>query len=328
MARIRIATFNLESLDDRPGVVPPFAERLPVLRARLLQLDADVLCLQEIASRHEGGKHGPRLLRALDILLEGTPYTSFERVVSTRRNGPGPLDVHNLAILSRLTLRSHRQYWHDLVAPVEYRAATASPPAAAATAIEWERPVLHAVLAAPGGRTLHVFNLHLRAPLAAFIPGQKASAFSWRTASGWAEGFFLAAIKRAGQAFEARRAVDTLFDEDADALVVVCGDMNAEEREMPLRILRADESDTGSPALAKRALIPLEAALPETRRFSVLHGGRPVMLDHVLVSRPLFTHYRAVEIYNEALGDEAYAANQTPASPDSYHAPLVATFEL
>jgi len=301
---------------------------VPVLRAQLLRLDADILCLQEIAARHDGDKHAARRLCALDTLLEGTPYAAFERAVSTTRDGHGPLDVHNLAVLSRLKLTSHRQYWHDLVSPIDYRVATALPAAAGATAIEWERPVLHATIAAPGGRSLHVFNLHLRAPLAAFIPGQKESAFAWHTASGWAEGFFLAAVKRAGQALEARRAVDALFDQDPDALIVVCGDMNAEEREMPLRILRADASDTGSSALANRALVPLEHALPETRRFSVLHGGRHVMLDHVLVSRALFAQYRTVEIYNEMLEDEAEAGTRAPISPGSYHAPVVATFEL
>jgi endonuclease/exonuclease/phosphatase family metal-dependent hydrolase len=325
---LRIATFNLESLDDRPDVVPSFADRLPVLRARLDRLEADILCLQEIAARHTAGKRSPRRLTALDALVEGKPYAACQRVVSLARDGRGPLDVHNLAILSRPRLLAQRQYWHDLVAPVSYRLATASPPADAAAAVEWERPALHATVATPGGRALHVFNVHLRAPLASFVPGQKKSAFAWRTASGWAEGFFLAAIKRAGQALEVRRAVDAVFDRDPDALIVVCGDMNAEEREMPLRILRADAEDTGTRALASRTLVPLERTLPETRRFTVLHGGRPFMLDHVLVSRALLDRYRSVEIHNEALEDEVEALRRVPASPESYHAPVVATFDL
>jgi hypothetical protein len=97
---------------------------------------------------------------------------------------------------------------------------------------------------------------------------------------------------------------------------------------MPLRILRADPADTGSSALAPRALVPLERGLPETRRYSVLHGGRPAMLDHVLASPALFERYRSVEVHNENLEDEAYAETRVPPSPESYHAPLVATFEL
>jgi endonuclease/exonuclease/phosphatase family metal-dependent hydrolase len=308
--------------------VPPFAARIAALRAQLARLDADVLCLQEIAARHEDGKHAPRRLRALDTLLAGTPYASFERVASSARDGHGPLDVHNLAILSRFKIEAHRQYWHDFVDPITYRIATAAPPVTGTTAIEWDRPVLHATLAAPDGGDVDVFNLHLRAPLAAFIPGQKDSPFAWRTTSAWAEGFFLAAVKRAGQALETRLAIDALFDRDPRARIVVCGDMNAEEREMPLRILRADEADTGSPALAGRALIPLERDLPEARRFSVLHAGRPAMIDHLLVSQAMMASYRSLEVFNQRLEDEAFAGSGGPVSLDSYHAPVVASFDI
>ena len=40
----------------------------------------------------------------------------------------------------------------------------------------------------------------------------------WLSAPGWAEGFFIAAVKRAGQALEARLFIDKLFDEDPDAM--------------------------------------------------------------------------------------------------------------
>jgi hypothetical protein len=36
------------------------------------------------------------------------------------------------------------------------------------------------------------------------VPGQKAEPFAWKTVSDWAEGFFAAAVKRAGQALELR----------------------------------------------------------------------------------------------------------------------------
>jgi exonuclease III len=52
------------------------------------------------------------------------------------------------------------------------------------------------------------------------------------------------------------------------------------------------------------------------------------MLDHVLVSPALFARYRSVEVLNEALEDEAAAGRRDPPNPESYHAPVVATFEL
>ena len=325
---LRIATFNLENLDDKPGAEPALAARIPVLRRRLGRLDADVLCLQEINAQRGPDKRAPRRLAALDALLAGTPYAGFACVASAHRDGHGPLDVQNLAILSRLPIAWHRQYWHELVPPIDYRPATAVPGAGTPQAVEWDRPALHAAIEAAPGRIVHVFNLHLRAPLAAAIAGQKESAFVWRTAAGWAEGFFVAAVKRAGQALETRLAVDRVFDREPEALIVVCGDMNAEEREMPLRILRADAGDTGAPALAARALVPLERMVAAAKRYSVVHAGRAAMLDHVLASPALFALCRSVEVHNEALEDEAYAELRAPANPASYHAPVVAEFVI
>lgn len=325
---MRIATFNLENLDDRPGDEPSLDDRIAVLRPQLERLDADILCLQEVNAQRAGPKGTPRALRALDRLLAGTRYAACERVHSVLRDGRGPLDVQNLVILSRFPVSARRQYWNDLVRPPAYRPATAEPAAAGPAPVEWDRPALHAVIALPDGRRLHVLDLHLRAPLAALIPGQKEDPFTWKTVSGWAEGFFLAAVKRSGQALETRLAIDAVFDDDPDALIAVCGDMNAELREMPLRILRGGEDDTANGALAGRVMIPLDRTAPESRQFSVLHGGLPSMLDHVLVSRALLRHFDHVEIHNEALADELVGYATVHGSPESYHAPVVAAFDL
>src|SRR5690606_7740334 len=151
---------------------------------------------------------------------------------------------------------------------------------ARAAGIEWDRPALYAAVDLGGGRTLHVVNLHLRAPLASHVPGQKESAFAWKSVSGWAEGFFLAAMKRAGQALEVRLFLEGLFDREPRPLIAVCGDCNAEDREMPLRILRAEVDDTGNDCLGPRSLVPVERTTPKQRRYTVLHAGRAAMLDH------------------------------------------------
>lgn len=325
---LRIATFNLESLDDRPDVAPPLAARIAVLRPQLLRLKADVLCLQEVnGQRPPGG--GPRQLLALERLLAETPYAGFHLISSSRVSGPdseaerGADAVHNLVILSRHPFGSTEELRHHLVEPPTYRPKTARPAVGREQAIEWDRPILAAAIELAAGRRLHVVNLHLRAPLAAPVPGQKKDAHTWRSVSGWAEGFFLATVKRAGQALETRLFIERIFDHDARALVAVCGDFNAEERQTPLRTIRADSADTGNAALEGRALVPLERTLPASQRFSVVHGGHKEMLDHVLVSRALLDCYRHVEVHNEGLADEL-----SDAGPASHHAPLVAEFAL
>ena len=312
---LRIATFNLESLDDDGS--PPFEERAAVLRPHLERLAADVLCLQEVnAQRPVKGE--PRRLRALTRLLEGTRYQGYALATGTDHLA----DRHNLVVASRWPVRESRLIKHDVVPPPAVRMVTATPPATGAEPVSWDRPVLHADITLPGGRSLHVFDLHLRAPLAAPVPGQKPSAQCWSSVGGWAEGFFLAAIKRAGQALETRLAVERLFDADPQALVVVAGDYNAEDRQTPLRIISGDLGDAGTGTLATRALVPLELSLPEERRFSVLYEGQAAMLDHLLVSRTLAGWFRAVEVHNESLGDGPET------ELDSDHAPVVAAFEM
>ena len=177
-----------------------------------------------------------------------------------------------------------RQLHHDLVSPPSFLQSTARPAPGRATPVYWDRPILHVEIDVQSGQRLHVVNLHLRAPLAAPIEGQKLAPFVWRSVAGWAEGFFVAAMKRSGQALEARLAVERIFDASPEAWIAVAGDFNADMREVPVRILCGDVEDTGNAVLASRRLAPLERSVPATARYSVLHHGERLMLDHLLVS--------------------------------------------
>jgi endonuclease/exonuclease/phosphatase family metal-dependent hydrolase len=326
LPRLRIATFNLESLDDRPGLLPSLSERVAALQPVLRRLDADVLCLQEVNAQEIAGCR-TRRLSALDAVLAGTSYEHFHR--ATTENSEGKLsDVHNLVILSRWAIVDRRRLRHDLVSPPLYRAATALPKPERPDPVEWDRPLLQVAIALPGGRLLHVINLHLRAPLAAAVPGQKLAPFVWRTVGGWAEGFYMAAMKRAGQALEARLAVEALFDRDPDALIAIAGDLNAEARETPVRAIYGNIEDTGNPALADRALSLLENEVPRERRYSVVHHGLKLMLDHVLVSQALRRLHHHADILNDTLLDEYFAWLKGIQPRDSFHAPVVADFDL
>jgi endonuclease/exonuclease/phosphatase family metal-dependent hydrolase len=325
MTLVRVATYNLENLDSAPAEGPPLAARVPVLRATFEELAADVVCLQEVSARRLlGGRKGPRALAALDEVLRGTKYASYERCTSLHRDGHGPMDVQNLVVLSRYPIVASHQYWHDLVAPATHLSATATPFDPTPWRIEWDRPILRATIALAEGRTLEVLNLHLRAPTAAFVPGQKLDATRWRTAAGWAEGFYLGAMKRAGQALEARLLVDRILETDPNSLIAVCGDMNAEASEMPLRILRSDVEDTGNTALTGATLTALEATVSAPERYSVIHAGRRLMLDHILASAELAGRVRDVKILNRNLPDEA----TSPLPAGSFHAPVVASFDM
>lgn len=326
MPRLRLATFNLENLDDGPDVRPPLARRIAALRPLLVRLDADVLCLQEVNAQGDD-KRKPRRLAALDSVLAETRYAEFHRAWS-EMSSRGPADIHNLVTLSRWPIAERRQILHDLIPPPQYRMVTATPKPDAENPVTWDRPFLYTRIVPPGGRSLHVLNLHLRAPLAAMVPGQKLAPLVWKSVAGWAEGFYLAAMKRTGQALEARLFVDALFDREPQAMIAVAGDLNAESRETPVRAVYGDPEDTGNETLAGRALTLVENDIPKDRRFTVLHRGNRVMLDHVLVSKSLKAIHRRAEIVNEDLMDEYFAFVEGVHPAGSFHAPVVAEFDL
>jgi endonuclease/exonuclease/phosphatase family metal-dependent hydrolase len=315
---LRIATFNLESLDRRAAEEGRYRRRVSALRPLIEALKADVLCLQEINAQ-SSRRQGPRSLAALDGLLQGTDYAAYARASTSSTHRPGPRDIHNVVTLSRFPITDRTEIAHDIVAPWVWR----RPAGGATEAIEirWERPLLYTRIEPPGWPAVHVINLHLRAPRAAFIPGAKEHGV-WSSTAAWAEGFFVAAQKRAGQALEARLFVERLFDSDPKAHIAVCGDLNADGHEIPTRLLTAD---TGSPAgdSAERRLVGVEGGLVERRRYSVIHAGRHLMLDHILVSEALATRRCKVALLNDTLADEAGQAEPADAS---YHAPMVAAF--
>ena len=80
--------------------------------------------------------------------------------------------------------------------------------------------------------------------------------------------------------------------------------------------------------MARRVLTPVERTLPTDRRFTVVHHGRPEMLDHILASRALFAHFVDVEIHNEMLEDELVAYSRISHPPESLHAPVVTIFDF
>lgn len=322
---MRIATFNLESLDRTGDDGTSLAERCEVLRPQLLRLEADILCLQEINGQRRKGEHA-RHLDALDALLAGTPYAGFHRAVTAGPHGDGVADVHNLVTLSRWPISDESDIRNTLLPPISYKMTTACPPLKEPVSLRFDRSILLTTIALDQGPRLNVINVHLRAPLAAPIAGQKEAPFVWKSVAGWAEGYFVSGLKRSAQALEARLVVDRLMDADPHQLIVVAGDFNARDHETALEILAGAEENTGSGRLAIRALALLDRAIPEDQRFTVLHHGRPEMLDHILVNRPMLARFRSIAAHNETLGDEMIGFGKTRHRTASYHAPLVAEF--
>jgi len=320
--RLRIATFNLENFDDKPNERPTIDERIALMRPQFLRLDADVLCLQEVNGQEQAGQ--PRQLLALNKLLAGTQYSGFNRI--STMTGNQVFDERNLVILSRFEILESKQ--HKPEGEPAYRRITAEPPDAAAIPITWERPILYAKLKLSAAQSLHVLNLHMKSKIPTDIPGQKLGQFTWKSATGFAEGSFISSMKRVGQAVQARKIIDQLFDATPGALMTVCGDFNADADEVPMQAIRGDVENTQNAQLATRVLAVCESSVPEPARFSLYHKGHGLMLDHVLASRQLLAFYKGTQIHNELLHDESGLGASDRIYPESDHAPVVAEFEL
>ncbi|MEW5988578.1 MAG: endonuclease/exonuclease/phosphatase family protein [Chloroflexota bacterium] len=321
----RIATFNLENLDDGANMQPSLAERIQIMRPQLERVAADILCLQEVNSQDVGGV---RTLDALDKLLNGTPYSGINRQTTLTTSGQF-YDQRNIVTLSRFPIVG-AQIIRDSQGPrPSYQMATASPADPTANPVEWERPMLYTQINLGAGHTLHLINVHFKSKLASNIPGQKMDTFTWRTVSAWAEGSFISSMKRTGQALQARLLIDSIFDvHGPGSLVAIAGDFNAQTDEVPLKAICGPVEETGNPAHAARVMVPCENNVPDSARYSLFHLGKGYMLDHIIISRPLLRYFRGAEIHNEALPDESGAFRQDAKFPESDHAPVVAEFDI
>ena len=107
MTSLRIATFNLENLDVRPGQTRPLPERVSALRPQLIRLAADILCLQEVNAQ-TCGPHRPRRLAALDRLLEDIldPNRNVDQAFRLTR-----LDLKNGLVVEGLLLREEGEVY-------------------------------------------------------------------------------------------------------------------------------------------------------------------------------------------------------------------------
>ncbi|WP_420334501.1 endonuclease/exonuclease/phosphatase family protein [Roseibium sp.] len=323
---MKLATFNIESYGSDRFEPAGLRPRIEALRPRLLELEADILCLQEVNAQKVKGASQRQFL-ALDLLLAGTPYETFHRAASERAPGKGPGDRHNLVILSRYPISAHESLFQLRANAPLWQPSTADPAYDTPQHVTFERPILKSEIDIGGMKPLHLFVVHLRAPIAAMIRGGKTAERTWKSTSAWAEGYLLSVLKQSAQALELRLAVEALFDRDEKAQIVLTGDFNATGETGTLRLLRADPDDTASPDWTHRRLFQLDASLPLPDRQTVIHRGKGQALDHILASGPMTDRVVDVRVFNTGLPDEVFEADDETYA-GSYHAAMRAQFDI
>lgn len=321
MRALRVGTFNFDNLDDSDPT--EFDRRKTVLRQMLSRINADLLFLQEVHS-----------ITAVTELIKGTRYErehfqmDFTKTKSSGRTQP--YSRRNLVILSKYPIQNPRHYYHDLVERPQWKKITTTNPTASDN-ILWERPIFHCEIELGPNKILHAINLHLKSKIPSNIDGQRhpEKRWLWFSIYGWAEGYFVSTMKRVGQALETRMLIDKeIFAHDSEAAIVVAGDFNAEIYSVPFKTIVGSMREVSNPDLGPFVMVPCEFNVPSDQRFSLLHHGKGNMLDHVIVSKPLYPYWKGTEIFNELIPDKSIAFSMPEYYPESDHAPVVASFEL
>lgn len=324
---IRIATFNVENLDEeKPNIrKPSLEERIKLMQPQLERLNADIIFFQEIHAQKLSDQADDFEFTALKKLLKGTRYENFQIAPKLPEEKHLVNRLRNLVVVSRFEIVETKQYKHDFIEAPVYKKVTAVP-AEEAKKITWERPITYSKIKLPNQQVLHCLNLHLKSKNPTNIDGQKVNTYTWKTAYGWAEGYFISSMKRVGQALETRRIVDDIMDSNDNPLILVCGDLNADSGDVPVKAILGEVESTGNGDLADRVMVPCQKTVPESSRYTLWHHGKGEMIDHLMVSRNMLQYYKGTEIHNETLPDESIAFAYDTKYPESDHAPVVAEF--
>lgn len=288
---MRIATYNLLDLFD-PGDAPKIAALAEVVRA----LDADVIAFQEVGSE-----------AALRAVLAAAGGAWLDPIV-------GRADKRGIAcaIASKRPIRSHSALdATTLPFPVLHE----GDPAPFGDRLRLRRAIPVARIDGGDLGELHVLSLHWKSGRPSPLVLADGSEREPATAAERAEGDLRSLIQRSAEALFLRHAVDEILRADPEARVAVCGDYNDVNGSVPLNIACGD-GDT--------ALTDVVVLVPPEGRVSVLHGGSPAAIDHVLLSAALAERVQTARFVNAGLKDPDALPPGTPVLP-SDHAPLLVT---
>jgi endonuclease/exonuclease/phosphatase family metal-dependent hydrolase len=301
---LSIATFNVKNLlepasDAARAVLP---RKLDAIAEMFRACDADVVGLQEIGT-------AALLSQVLDRLPARGGYG--EPIMGTvDRRGIG------CALLSRVTVLQAQVHTCDALPFPVFRDGDPQPFGAR---LPLRRGVVHARVQGQDLGPVDVLVSHFKS--ARPVRARDTAGVERRPATQRerGEGELRSQIWRAAEALYVRGCVDDVIAASPDALVAAVGDLNDTIDSWGVRALRGE---------GPGALLDASSGIPSASRFSTLHGGRRMQIDHVLVTAPLHGRIVQARLLNEALREHdplPESGDETPTT-DSDHAPLIVRF--
>jgi endonuclease/exonuclease/phosphatase family metal-dependent hydrolase len=308
-AGVRLATFNLKDFFQ-----PRTAEEGAVVDAKvanaaasLRRAAADVVALQEVGSE----ALVRRLVADVPELGYGVPV-----VGSADRRG-----IRNV-ILSRLPIQWSQVHESK---SLPFPAFADGDPEPFPGRIPLRRGVVHVrVEVSDMGEVdeIDVITAHFKSGLPTRRKTAAGEEIPDATLHAAAESAVRSLLQRAAEALFVRGLVDQVLANLPDHAICVMGDLNDALWSLPVRLVR------GLDPTSRAHLRSCIDVVPEDQRFSVFHGARRSLIDHILVSGRLYDTLRSCEIHNEALRDHGPPPGEgdLPLTPDSDHALSVAAF--
>lgn len=321
-----LATFNVRDFfDDEPPQVLADLDRgefTPEKRERarnllrnkvesvaniLSRLDADVVCLQEVKNE--------RVCRLVLDELAGriAPYSTV--VVGGGDDARGI----KTAVLTRLALAGEPQRHTVVEDPTGFglpRIAETDPDP---VVMHFRRGLLEVPLVMRDGSRLIVFNVHLKSNFPAHLKPPQSQ-------GDLAEGVVRAGMLRLGEALRVRRLVDQRLSQTPAPHVVVAGDFNQGPESMVVRAVAGDAVE-GARRNLPGWLHSATAGIPADRRWSIHWRGQRELLDHLLISKGLWSRFQEARILNEVLYDpDASLKERSREGAESDHAAVLALF--
>lgn len=291
-----------------------YARKLEAIAAVVARMDADVVAFQEVEGAH--------VLDALRALLPGSGYlpavagAQDERGIACGVLSRFPVtvtDVHNVG---------------ELAFPVFAE----GDPRPFGARLRSRRGVLEVGVALPDGTSLCMLAVHLKSGRPVSKVAATGAALEDTDHYTAAEGHVRAAVVRMAEALAVRSLVEARLMRDSRAQLVVAGDFNDGPGSVTLRAVAGDLAEAprgrgsdldAAGALEAGVLQACARAVPEPARYSLLHRGAGVLVDHILVSRALWRRFRGARVLNENLHNAAFEGRE---DVDSDHAPVVADF--
>jgi endonuclease/exonuclease/phosphatase family metal-dependent hydrolase len=301
-----VATFNVMNLLEPRDELERgrLDAKVDAVARTLLECDADVVALQEIGSIG--------LARALVAALPGAGYG--EPFVGTA-------DARGIrcALLSRLPVVDVREH---TAGALPFPAFAAGDPPPFGTRIPLRRGVVHALVEAPHVGRVHVLSAHFKSRLGVPLRDAGGAELPATTARSRSEALVRSLVWRCAEALYVRGVVDNVLGHAPAAHVVFAGDLN-DVPESP--VLGAVRGEGHGP---EAQLFDCTSRIPAESRFSVIHEGRGVQIDHALATAELHARVAGARFANADLRDHGPFVPGVPEAPsvDSDHAPLVVRF--